>query len=53
LNDPDFRSRGGYPHARVIHSAAETGRHRIIATQFGQAKAGEFSLTIRQIDPAR
>jgi hypothetical protein len=40
---------GGYPSARIIHKAAETGKHRIITTYFGIG-AGNFNLTIRQTD---
>lgn len=38
---------GGYPSARIVHKAKETGKHRIITTYFGGG-AGPFHLTITQ-----
>lgn len=44
---------GGYPDARIIHKATETGKHRIIATYFGGGgNLGDFTLTVRQTDGA-
>ena len=44
---------GGYPSARIIHKATETGKHRIIATHFGGGgNLGEFTVTVRQTDGA-
>ena len=40
---------GGYPSARIIHRAAQAGKHRIITTYFANA-SGAFELTIRQTD---
>ena len=41
---------GGYPSARIIHKATETGLHRIACTYFGGGAAGQFNVTIRQND---
>lgn len=38
---------GGYPSARITHTAAESGKFRVITTYFGAA-AGTFNLTIRE-----
>jgi hypothetical protein len=38
---------GGYPNARIVHTATESGKHRIITTYFGDG-AGTFTLTIHQ-----
>jgi hypothetical protein len=38
---------GGYPTALIVHTATESGKHRIITTYFGGG-AGTFNLTIRQ-----
>ena len=41
---------GGYPSARIIHKATETGKYRVIATYF--SGLGDFTLTVRQTDGA-
>jgi hypothetical protein len=42
---------GGFPHARIIHKATETGKHRIIATHYSNGGTlGEFTVTVRQTD---
>lgn len=42
---------GGYPDARIIHKATETGKFRIIASHFGAGGAlGQFSVTVRLTD---
>jgi hypothetical protein len=41
---------GGFPDARIIHKATETGKFRIICTYFGNAGVGEFNLTVRLMD---
>jgi hypothetical protein len=44
---------GGYPDARIIHKATETGKHRIIASHFGNGgNLGQFSITVRLTDGA-
>jgi hypothetical protein len=40
---------GGFPSARIVHKAAETGMYRIACTYFAPA-AGDFRVTIRQLD---
>jgi hypothetical protein len=40
---------GGFPSARIIHKAADTGVYRIACTYFSPA-SGDFKVTIRQID---
>jgi hypothetical protein len=40
---------GGFPSARIVHKAAETGLYRIACTYFSPA-AGDFKVTIRRID---
>jgi hypothetical protein len=40
---------GGFPTARIVHKAAETGQFRIACTYFSPA-AGDFRVTIRQLD---
>jgi hypothetical protein len=55
LEDPDQKvlarddDGGGFPNARITIKAAKTGKHRIIATYFGNGN-GEFNVTIRQTD---
>lgn len=42
---------GGYPSARIIWKATETGKFRIITTYFGGGgNLGDFTLTVRQTD---
>jgi hypothetical protein len=42
---------GGYPDARIIHKATETGKFRIIASHFGNAGVlGQFNITVRLTD---
>lgn len=57
LEDPDGNllamddDGGGFPDARITIKAAKTGKHRIIATYFGNgATLGEFTLTIKSND---
>lgn len=40
---------GGFPNARLIHKAADTGLYRIACTYFSPA-TGDFKVTIRQTD---
>jgi hypothetical protein len=40
---------GGFPSARIIHKATETGQYRIVCTYFSPA-VGDFKVTIRQTD---
>lgn len=40
---------GGFPTARIVHKAAETGQFRIACTYFAPAM-GDFRVTIRQLD---
>jgi hypothetical protein len=40
---------GGFPTARIVHKAAETGQFRIACTYFAPA-TGDFRVTIRQLD---
>lgn len=42
---------GGYPSARIIHTATETGKYRVIATYFSGG-IGDFNLSARQTDGA-
>jgi hypothetical protein len=38
---------GGYPSARIVHKATETGKHRVIASHFGGGgNLGEFNITV-------
>ncbi|HZZ79359.1 MAG TPA: hypothetical protein VFE62_12625 [Gemmataceae bacterium] len=38
---------GGYPSARIVHKATETGKHRVIASHFGNGGAlGDFQITV-------
>ncbi|MBI1829881.1 MAG: hypothetical protein HYR84_00355 [Planctomycetes bacterium] len=42
---------GGYPNARIIHKATQTGKFRVICTYFGGGgNLGNFTLTVRQTD---
>lgn len=42
---------GGYPNARIIHKATQTGKYRIATTYFGGGgNLGDFQLTVRQTD---
>ncbi|MBI2808373.1 MAG: hypothetical protein HYX68_25580 [Planctomycetes bacterium] len=44
---------GGYPSARIIYKATQTGKFRVITTYFGGGgNLGEFTLTVRQTDGA-
>jgi hypothetical protein len=53
LEDPDGKliaeddDGGGFPNARIVIRAAKTGKHRVIASHFGD-KLGEFNLTIAE-----
>jgi hypothetical protein len=39
---------GGYPDARIIHKATETGKFHIIASHFGDGgNLGQFNITVR------
>src|ERR1043166_8753145 len=41
---------GGYPSARIIYKATETGKFRVICTHFGGAATGPFQVTVRLTD---
>lgn len=43
---------GGFPDARIVFKATESGDYRIIATTFGGGKTGKFTLTARDKDAA-
>lgn len=44
---------GGYPSARIIHKATQTGKYRIATTHFGGGgNLGDFTLSVRQTDGA-
>jgi hypothetical protein len=38
---------GGYPNARIVFAAAETGTYKIIATSFGAGMTGRYTLVAR------
>lgn len=40
---------GGYPSAKIVYKATESGKHRILSTYFGNGH-GTFNLSIRQTD---
>jgi len=42
---------GGFPHARLVHRATQTGSHRILVTAF-DAKLGAYQLTVQEIGGA-
>jgi hypothetical protein len=42
---------GGYPDARIIYKATESGKFRVIASHFGAGGAlGQFTITVRLSD---
>jgi hypothetical protein len=42
---------GGYPSARIIYTATETGKFRVITTHFGGGgNLGDFNLSVRQTE---
>jgi hypothetical protein len=43
---------GGFPDARIIHKAEETGDFKICATTFGGGATGKFTLTAKDRDAA-
>lgn len=40
-------SSGGFPNARIVHKAGETGTYRIICTSYNPGETGSFTLTVR------
>ena len=44
---------GGYPDARILYTALESGDFKIIATTFNGGGTGKFMLTIRPTDQAQ